>query len=245
MSPNRADRLLGEWSAVASTAKPPASPERALRGRAGGLGFSLIGVGLLALALVVGLAWLSGRDERPNVGDTSPPSSSAAPTPAPSPSAPASPASPPVPSSTPEVSPTPSPTLNPCIHLAAPLEWEGAAGQRIAHVTLVNRNDGDCLIGEFERVQYVDGANRPLIEGPAAPGFLTIPANSSVSTLVEVGNYCGPEPQQPVGIIFVYKTGGILLVGSPEDQADLSVPPCNGQNAPATIQMQPWAPSGG
>jgi hypothetical protein len=235
MSPNRADRILGEWSAVAKTATPPPSPAESLGPRTSGLGISLVGASLLAIALVVGLAWLGGRDEQPSAGDTTPPASEAV-VPAPS--------STPEPSATHDASPTPDATLNPCVHLSTPLTWEGAAGQRIATITLTNPDDGDCVLGEFERVQYVDAANKPLIEGPAAPGSLTVPANSSVSTLVEIGNYCGPEPEQPVGIVFVKASGGILLIGSPESAADMSVPPCNGPNAPATIQMQPWAPSG-
>ena len=231
MSPNRADRILGEWSAVAGTATRPPSPADSLGPRTTGLGISLAGAGLLALALVVALAWLSGRDERSNAGDTTPPSANATPSPE------ASAAVIPDPSS------TPAPSQNPCVRLAAPLTWEGAAGQRIAHVKLINRSDTDCLMGEFERVQYVDGGNVVLIEGPAAPGFLTVPGHSSVSTLIEIGNYCGPAPEQPVGITFTYASGGVLIVGSPKTQEELSVPPCNGPNDPATIEMQPWIPS--
>jgi hypothetical protein len=149
----------------------------------------------------------------------------------------ASPTTSPSPSATPSV--RPSPTLNPCIRLSAPITWEGAAGHRIAHITLTNRGDGECVIGEFERVQYVDGTNRVLIEGPASAGLLTIPAHSSVSTLVQIGNFCGPTPLQPVGFIFV-KAEGILIVGSDASQADMSVPPCISSSASATIEMQPW-----
>ncbi|MFL5724944.1 MAG: hypothetical protein ACJ77F_01255 [Chloroflexota bacterium] len=247
MSANRADRILGEWSAVVRTATPPPSPIRSPEPRAGGLGVSLIGAGLLALALVVGFAWLSGRDEPSGVGDTAPSATAGAP------SSEASSAVVPEPSATPgtsaavvpEPSPTPAATLDPCVHLAAPLTWEGAAGQRIAHVTLTNRADEDCLLGEFKLVQYVDARNRVLIEGPAVGGSVTVPAHGSLSTMVDIGNYCGVAPEQPVGIVFVNAGGGILLVGSPLSATDMSVPPCNGPNSPATIQMQPWVSSGG
>jgi hypothetical protein len=62
--------------------------------------------------------------------------------------------------------------------------------------------------------------------------------------MVEVGNYCGPALPQPVSIRFVFPSGGFLAVESPESEADMSVPPCNGPGAPATIQMQPWEPVG-
>jgi len=251
MSPNRADRILGEWSAVAKTATPPPSPAAALGRRPTGLGISLVGASLLAIALVVGLAWLGSRDEQSNVGDTTPPTPPASQAVVPGPSVTPEVSTAPEATSTPEASEppeasaTPEATLNPCVHLSTPLTWEGAAGQRIATITLTNREDGDCVLGEFERVQFVDAGNQPLIDGPAAPGVVTVPAHSSVSTLVEIGNYCGPAPEQPVGIMFVNARGGILLIGSPESAADMSVPPCNGPNAPATIQMQPWAPAGG
>src|SRR5262245_31851428 len=238
MSPNRADRILGEWSAVAKTATPPPAPSTSDGSRTSGLGFSLVGAGLLAVVLVVGLAWLGNRDRQPTVGDTTPPTPPAS-------EAVVLPSSAPEASATPDGSPTPEATMNPCVHLSTPLTWEGAAGQRIATITLTNREDGDCVLGEFEREQYVDAGNHPLIDGPATPGSLTVPADSSVSTLVEIGNYCGPAPEQPVGIMFVDARGGIFLIGSPASAVDMSVPPCNGPNAPATIQMQPWMPSGG
>lgn len=228
MSPNRADRILEEWSAVVRTVTPPPSPAEPLGPRVRGIGVNLVGVGLLVLALVVGLAWLGGRDEQSDVGDTAPPSSSAAPAPDGSSAV------------VPEPSATIAPSLNPCVYLSTPLSWEGAAGQRIAHVTLNNRRDGDCVLGEFERVQYVDAGNVALIEGPAPAGELTIPAHSSVSALIEIGNYCGPAPEQPVGFVFVGTNGGTFLVGAAEADADMSVPPCMGSSAPATIQMQPW-----
>ncbi|MFL5749155.1 MAG: hypothetical protein ACJ767_00920 [Chloroflexota bacterium] len=260
MSANRADRILGEWSAVVRTATPPPSPIRSPEPRAGGLGVSLIGAGLLALALVVGFAWLSGRDEPSGVGDTAPSATAGAPSseassavvPEPSATPGTSAAVVPEPSPTPgtsaavvpEPSPTPAATLDPCVHLAAPLTWEGAAGHRIAHVTLTNRAADDCLLGEFKLVQYVDARNRVLIEGPAVGGSVTVPAHGSLSTMVDIGNYCGVAPEQPVGIVFVNARGGILLVGSPLSATDMSVPPCNGPNSPATIQMQPWVSSG-
>ena len=228
MSPNRADRILEEWSEVARTVTPPPSPATSLGPRVRGIGVNLVGVGLLVLALVVGLAWLGGRDRQSDVGDTTPPSSTAAP----------------APDASSAVVPKPSamiaPSLNPCVYLSTPISWEGATGQRIAHVTLNNRREDDCALGEFERVQYVDAGNVALIEGPAPAGELTIPGHSSVSTLIEIGNYCGPAPEQPVGFVFVSRSGGTLLVGSAAADADMSVPPCMGSSAPATIQMQRW-----
>ena len=250
MTPKRSDEVLSEWAAVTKTATPPGAPPRATTASIVGPGFSLAGAVVLVVALVAAMAWLGNRDGSTGPGavpsDTPAPSVAVvAPSSTPAPSATAtptpSPAATPTPADTPAPTPTPAATMNPCVHLAAPLHWEGAAGSRIAQITLTNRTDGDCQLGEFTHVRYVDGGNHALIEGPATPGAVIVPAHSSLSTLVEVSNYCGPVPEQPVGIIFENARGGILLVGSPASEADMSVPPCNGPGQPGSIQMQPWS----
>jgi uncharacterized protein DUF4232 len=230
-----ADRILHEWSAVARSATPPGPPIRAAGPRAVGAGISLVGVSLLAIGLVVALAWLGGRDSRPTVGDTTPPT----PTPAvPSPAASESQA----PAATAEPTPaTPEPTLGPCQRLETPLTWEGAAGQRIATITLTNRFGGTCVIDGLTQVEYADGT-KALIAGPVPAGadHVTIGPHSSVTTMVEVGNYCGPAPTD-VNIVLRRSEQSFVIIGSPASQADMAVPPCNGPGQPATIQMQPWS----
>jgi uncharacterized protein DUF4232 len=232
MTPKRSDDVLSEWSAVTQTATPPGPPNRSAGPRVAGAGISLVGVSLLAIGLVVALAWLGGRDSRPTVGDTTPPTPAPA---APSPAASQSQAA----AATPQ--PTPEATLGPCQRLEMPLTWEGAAGQRIATITLTNRFEGTCVIEGLTRVEYADGT-KALIEGPVPAGadHVTIGPHSSVRTMVEVGNYCGPAPTD-VNIVFRRNEQSFVIIGSPASQADMAVPPCNGPGQPATIQMQPWS----
>jgi hypothetical protein len=234
MTPKRSDEVLSEWSAVTRTATPPGPPSKSVAPRAGGVGISLAGVGLLAIGLVVALAWLGNRDSRPGVGDTTPP------IPSPTISSPAATQSA---NATATPSPSPTATLGPCSHLSTPLSWEGAAGQRIATITVTNGSDGTCVINGITHVQYVDAGNHVLIDGPVptGAGTLTVAPHSSVTTMVEIGNYCGPAPEQPVGIAFTDGDRKLLLIGSPASQADMSVPPCNGPAQPGSIQMHPWS----
>jgi hypothetical protein len=254
MTPKRSDEVLSEWSAVSRTATPPGAPPHARIASAAGPGISIAGAAVLVVVVVATLAWLGNRDGA--VGPGSAPTATPAATPAASiavavPMASPTPAPaihvPPTPEPSQAPTPTPppaaSPTLGPCTHLSTPLTWDGAAGQRIATITVTNRSDGTCVIDGMTRVQYVDAGNHPLIDGPvpAGAGTLTVGPHSSVTTMVEIGNYCGPAPEQPVGIAFTDGARRLFLVGSPASQADMSVPPCNGPGQPGTIQMHPWS----
>ena len=83
----------------------------------------------------------------------------------------------------------------------------------------------------------MDGSSTELMQGSAASerNTITIPAGGSVTTLVDVSNYCGAAPVAPVGIAFDID-GIATVIATP-------VPPCNGPGQPGTIQMQPWSAS--
>lgn len=145
-------------------------------------------------------------------------------------------------------SPTPAaPAIASCdpANLAARITlWEGAAGHRIAHVELTNTAAWSCTLQAVEVPQLVDGNGAVLIQGPepASPDpILTIGPGGVLKTLVQDGNYCGPEPVAPVSVAFVLANGG-RIVATPASPTDATVPPCNGPGSPADISMQPWAP---
>lgn len=171
---------------------------------------------------------------------------------APSLSAAATPAATPAttPAVTPAVTPEPTPTATPVApcdpaHLAARITlWEGAAGQRIAHLELTNASTSPCTVPSVERPQLVDGHGAVLIDGaaPASPDpVLTMAPGGVLKTLAQDGNYCGPAPAAPISIAFVLASGG-RFVATPFSPTDVTVPPCNGPGLPADISMQPWAP---
>jgi hypothetical protein len=245
MSPNRADRILEEWSAVASTATPPGAPERGAAASRVGSGISLAGAAVLAVALILGAAWLGGREG--SVG----PGADASPTPdvvVPASPIPASPTPAPSPSPSTKTNPTqsPAPTILACAPtdlVARITQWEGAAGHRIAHVELTNTGSVTCFISTMNRPQLIDGRGAVLIDGNAPSGSDTgkMAAGDVLTTLVEDGNYCGAAPVAPVSVAFILSDGG-RVVAEPVSPTDATVPPCNGPGASPTIEMHPWAP---
>src|SRR3954452_42882 len=169
MDPNRkTDRILAEWDGVAQTARRPRTAPRR-RGFAGaGSIAGLAGAGLLAAALVVAVGWLGGRIV-PGVGTD--PTASPTATAAASEAAVASEA--PVPSEAPVASRTPVATPPPIAsastetpeaacdsdHAAARITaWEGAAGTRIADVTVKNTGGSACILAGAPVPELVDGS---------------------------------------------------------------------------------------
>ena len=256
MDPNRkSDRILSNWDAVAQMARRPAAAPRRRRPVAGlGSGLGLAGAGLLAAGLVVAVAWLGGRitpdvGSVPSVSPTTTPSSvaasesSVAPSHAPSASHAPSPSRAPSPSHLPPATSSPVAQEDTCSvdALAARITvWEGAAGSRIADVTVTNTSATACRLPATPSLALVDGSGTVLIEGhKTATGTIRLGAATSVATLVAVSNYCGPRPTPPVRIAFELPTGSLLA--APPSPTDATVPPCNGATVPASIEMQPWS----
>jgi hypothetical protein len=124
--------------------------------------------------------------------------------------------------------------------------WSGAAGSRVASVTLTNTGSVTCRLRTMDRPELVAGASgsHVLIEGAASSGTATLllDAGASVRTQAEASNYCGADPVAPVSVAFVLG-GGERVVAAPRSASDtFGVPPCLGSLAPATMTMHPWAP---
>jgi uncharacterized protein DUF4232 len=221
MDPSRVDRILKNWSAVASQARRPAAPPRPIVIRSGLTTSTLAGAGLAVAALVVAVLWLGGR--APNGGGGIPPTS-------PDPSA--------------AVTPSPVPTVGPCDPASLPARitlWEGAAGHRIANLELTNAGSDACILPTMARPQLLDGGGSILIDGvsPSSSEGLTLAPGDVVTTLVQDGNYCGPTPDAPVTVAFDLGDG-TRIVAAPFSATDATVPPCLGAGSAGTIEMQPW-----
>ncbi len=255
---SKSDRVLDEWTALANTAKPPATAPRPAGNRSSGSFPGLVGAGLLAAALIVALAWLGGRTT--GVGaDPSPSSSDAAvvespsaePSASPEPSPSLVPSEAPSPSVEPSASTAPSatpvPTVGPCTakDLTARItSWEGAAGNRIASVTLTNASKASCLLTKTATPFLIDGRRTVLAQGmnPPTPATITVKPGETLHTLVDVTNVCTSPIKAPVTVAFDLDANGLngALVATPTSSSDTTVPPCNGPGQPASIQMQAW-----
>jgi hypothetical protein len=248
MARSRVDRILEEWTAVAREARRPVSPPRAVVVRGGPSGARLAGAGLVVVALVIAVVWLGRPGPNGSVGSV--PSTPSSPTAAvevrPTPTAAATPMWTPTPTAA--ATPVPTSAIGPCgaATLAARITvWEGAAGHRIASVELTNAGSVACTLHAMSRPQLVDGHGSVLIDGanPPASKLLAVAPGDVLKTLVEDGNYCGPDPVAPISVAFVLSSGGARIVATPVSPTDATLPPCNGPAGSAgSIEMHPWAP---
>lgn len=120
--------------------------------------------------------------------------------------------------------------------------WDGAAGSRIATVELHQIGTTACAVDPLPQPWLADGHGTPMLTGKAGAGTpITFAAGQVLRTLVQVGNYCGPEPAAPVTVAFTQHDA--TFVATALSPTDLSgVPPCNGEAGPANdIAMHPWA----
>jgi hypothetical protein len=227
MPRDRATSLLDEFAAVTAAAPRPAPAVRPAAVRSGLPVGTLIG-GVLIVAAIAVAGFLAGRP--------APIDEAAA-----SPSVTALPSSTVLPS-TPVIVATPVPSSTTCQLTARIDHWEGAAGQRIASVELTNSDANECRMERLPRVLLVDGGGNVLIDSgrSASNEVMTVPPGGLATTLVAVGNWCGPTPQPPISVAFAF-TSGDRLVAAPVSPTDLTLPPCNGEAAPATISMHPWS----
>ncbi len=254
---SKSDRILEEWNAVSETARRPVQAPHGSPDRSHGSVFGLIGAGLLAAALVVAVAWLGGRTSTGVGASPSPSSSDAAvvesaspseapsASPEPSPSVEPSPSAEPSATPTPTPTPTPVPTIGPCAatDLSARItSWEGAAGNRIAIVTMTNRGSATCTMLAATIPQLVDGRGTVLAQGTGKPGGheLTLKPGDVLNSQVDVTNVCKAPVVAPVTIAYDLG-GGVRVVSKAQSPTDTTVPPCNGPGQPADISQHPWA----
>jgi hypothetical protein len=236
MDPSRSDRILHDWDEVAGEARRPVAPPRRVVVRGGLSATSLAGAVVIVAALLIAVAWF-GRpvSDDPTGGIPLPPPSG-------------SPTAEPTPGPTPSQGPFATPGIASCVpaDLAARTTmWEGAAGNRIAHVELTNTGSRSCTLQTMNRPQLVDAQGSVLIDGSESPtsADITFVPGGVVTTLVQAGNYCGPAPVLPLSVAFVLSEGRMVATPpSPPPPSDLALPPCLGApDSPGAIEMHPWA----
>ena len=246
MKGTRADRILEEWSTVASRARRPDGAPRGVTMRSGLPGSTLMGAAAVIAAVVIagiligrpGPGVIAGSSPSATIHVTAIASASATATLKPTAVATSSP--------TATASPTKTPIArcDPAFLTAKITLWEGAAGQRIGHVELKNAGKAACRLETLDRPQLIDGGGAVIIDGrsPATTDLVTVAPGAVVQTLVAAGNDCRPAPIPPVSIAFVFGDGR-RLVAAPVGPTDATVPPCLGNPGSAgTIDMHPWAP---
>lgn len=156
----------------------------------------------------------------------------------------------------PTLAPTTAPVVTPAptvggLEACAPgtlsmrvLSWTGAAGQRDASLQLTNTGSTACTFSSVTKPELVDGTGKILIAGASAAGgtALTLAAGTSLSSMAQDSNYCGPAPAAPITVAIVLP-GGERVVATPASPTDtMGLPPCMGPAGAAYIQMQAWQP---
>lgn len=125
------------------------------------------------------------------------------------------------------------------------MSWEGAAGHRIATIQISNDGSTACQLPLLLRPALIDGDGHALIVGqlPPEPASITVPARATASSMVDMANYCGaaPTPSDQALKLRMYLPDESSIELLPVNSLPLPAdpPPCNGRNAPATIEMHP------
>ena len=125
------------------------------------------------------------------------------------------------------------------------VDWQGAAGSRIADVELVNTSFTHCSLRDLPRVQLMSAAGTVLIGGigPSTTAHTHgLVALATIKTEVSASNYCGPAVAAPVTLSFTLPGSAGRVVAIPASPPDLGgVPPCNGAPGSAGhIEMHAW-----
>ncbi len=121
--------------------------------------------------------------------------------------------------------------------------WEGAAGHRIATISLHNHSSVGCALTKLLRPALVDADGHALIVGPRVsdPDSITLVAGGDATTMVDMANYCGAAPTAQLKIrLYLPDQTSVELAAAANLPDQLDVPPCNGPSVPAAIQMQPF-----
>ena len=124
--------------------------------------------------------------------------------------------------------------------LAARLDtWESSGGDWIASVSVRNVASGACLIDNRPQPSLIDRSRNALITGQGASSdSIRIGPGDVLQTKVQVHDYCGPAPEQPVAIAF--RAGTLTLIAQPTAYSTSGVPACAGGDS-GSISMQPWS----
>jgi hypothetical protein len=152
------------------------------------------------------------------------------------------------PSATATTAPTPA-ANEPCLGdnlTALILNWQGAAGNRIAEVRLTNKGDQACILAGHPGVQ-LRGSNGALLiessgDGSTSQPAVRLAAGGQAAIEVDASNYCGKAPALPVTVAFVLPANAGTVVAKPAPGSDdsFAVPPCMG-STPAVISTNGWA----
>jgi hypothetical protein len=125
------------------------------------------------------------------------------------------------------------------------VDWQGAAGSRIADVVLVNMSFSPCTIRNNPRVRLVSAHGATLINGLAASttgATHVLGGLGFLETEVSDSNYCGHAFAKPVTLEFVLPgtLGHVIAIPVSAIDGD-GVPPCNGAPGSAGhIEMHAW-----
>jgi hypothetical protein len=132
------------------------------------------------------------------------------------------------------------------------LDWQGAAGSRIADVEITNTSGPRCTVRGTPGLQLIDARGRVLIDSATAgasgrphvasgdPSFELAPGGK-LHTQVLASNYCGATPKLPVSISFKLPSGEGSFRATPGAgvSSDEAVPPCMGSTGPQ-LTMNGW-----
>jgi len=119
-------------------------------------------------------------------------------------------------------------------------KWEALGGDWVASVDLKNVSAGACLVDPLPEPWLVDRGRTPLLIGiDVASNVIRIGPGDVMHTRVQVHNYCGAAPPQPVTVGF--RDGTLFVVADPlSGDVTSGVPSCTGGTG--SITMQPWSP---
>jgi len=119
--------------------------------------------------------------------------------------------------------------------------WEGAAGHRIAPISISNAGTTACLLPQYLRPALIDAGGRALMVGQlvSQPAPIELAAGAEATSMVDMANYCGAAPAKPLKIrLYLPDETSIELAAASSLPNPGDAPPCNGPNVPASIQMQ-------
>ena len=118
--------------------------------------------------------------------------------------------------------------------------WDGAAGNRIATITVHNGRKIDCYLPRYVALALVDSDGHALLVNQSVrqPAPLDFPGGADATTLVDMANYCGPDPTSALKIrLYLADQSSIELGAAGSLTFPPDAPPCNGPNQAGTIEM--------